>query len=61
MISLMPMSSAISPTDEAAAGLLNRSAQGVIFDGSAFAGETAIIGYHPEKILEGGWDEWTLL
>ena len=55
-VSAAPLSVAGSARD-----VLLGSAEGVILDGEAFGGGAAIVGAHPDRVLEGGWNDWGLL
>jgi len=44
----------------ASADVLTGSAEGVIFDGTAF-GRPALVASSPEQVIEGGWDDWVKL
>lgn len=59
--SWMSASASRSSAQEAAAKILSGHRGGVIFDGSAFAGASVIVGENSGCLLQGGPDDWKIL
>jgi len=57
----MPPSTTPDPTKDSIRDVLAGSVDGVIFDGSAFGGESAIVGVRPDRILDGTSRDWAVL
>jgi len=57
----MPASTPASAANQTASQILSGLAQGAIFDGPSFGGDRAIVAAHPDRILQGGWNDWGLL
>lgn len=58
-----PMSvlSARAPAQPAAERILSGQSAGIVLDGMAFGGGSAIVGENPARLLEGGWEDWEIL
>ena len=57
----MPSVPATDRAGHGAEAVLSGRADGVVLDGPAFAGGQALVAAEPDRILEGSWQDWSLL